>query len=114
MAHTFPNITPQYGASKNSNPNFQRIQMGDGYTQVLRFGLNQNPKQWNLQWNISETDADTIETFLNDRADDGETFDWTPLDESTSYKWRCFSWKKTIPYNNRAQITATFVQFFEP
>tara|TARA_B100000131_G_scaffold320954_1_gene370379 strand:- start:587 stop:928 length:342 start_codon:yes stop_codon:yes gene_type:complete len=111
---TFPDIKPQYGASKNSNPNLEVIQMGDGYSQVLRFGLNQNPKTWNLRWEVSETDADTIETFLNARADDGATFDWTPSDESTSYKWRCFSWSKTIPYTDRAQITATFTQFFEP
>lgn len=111
---TFPNIKAQYGASKSSSPNLQRIQMGDGYTQILRFGLNQNPKQWSLRWEVSETDADTIETFLNARAADGDTFDWTPEDETTSYKWRCFAWNKTISYFNRAQITATFVQFFEP
>ena len=111
---TFPNIKPQYGAVKNSRPNFQRIQKGDGYAQILRFGINQNPKEWNLRWEVSESEADTIENFLNARADDGETFDWTPEDESTSYKWRCFTWSKTIPFLNRASIVATFVQFFEP
>lgn len=111
---TFPSITPKYGASSSSMPKLQRVQMGDGYTQVLRFGLNQNPKEWRLRWEVSETDADTIENFLNARAEDGATFDWTPLDSSTAYKWRCFSWNKTIPYLNRAQISATFTQFFEP
>ena len=111
---SFPSITPKYGASSSNSPNLQQIQMGDGYTQVLRFGLNQNPKTWNLKWDVSESDADTIETFLNARADDGATFDWIPLDSSTSYKWRCFSWNKTIPYLNRASISATFTQFFEP
>tara|TARA_A200000159_G_scaffold161217_1_gene182734 strand:+ start:835 stop:1176 length:342 start_codon:yes stop_codon:yes gene_type:complete len=110
----FPLIQPTYGAAKQSNPNLEQIQMGDGYTQVLRFGLNQNPKQWSLRWEVSETDADTIETFLNARADDGAVFDWTPVDESTSYKWRCLSWNKTIPFQNRASIRATFIQFFEP
>ena len=111
---SFPSITPKYGASSSSSPNLQQIQMGDGYAQVLRFGLNQNPKQWRLRWEVSETDADTIETFLNARAEDGETFDWQPLDSSTSYKWRWFNWTKSIPYKNRATVQATFVQYFEP
>ena len=111
---TFPSIQPTYGAAKSSSPNLVEIQMGDGYTQVLRFGLNQNPKVWNLRWEVSEADADTIENFLNARADDGAVFDWTPVDESTGYKWRCFSWNKTINFNDRASISATFTQFFEP
>ena len=111
---SFPSIQPTYGAAKSSSPQLVEIQMGDGYTQVLRFGLNQNPKVWSLRWEVSEADADTIETFLNARADDGATFDWTPVDSPTGYKWRCFSWNKTISFNNRASISATFTQFFEP
>jgi phage-related protein len=112
---TFPAITPAYGAEKRSAPVVRRVQFGDGYEQRLRFGLNQNPKVLSLTWNnITETDADTIETFLDARADDGASFDWTPPAESTAYKWVCEEWNKTIPYNNRAIITATFRQVFEP
>ena len=111
---TFPAINPQYGSSKASQPKFHEVQFGDGYAQVIRYGLNQNPKEWRLRWEVSETDADTIETFLDARAADGATFDWTPLGSSTSYKWRCFNWSKSIPYLNRATIQATFVQYFEP
>ena len=110
----FPAITPTYGAAKTSKPNMRQVQFGDGYAQVTRFGLNQNPKTWSLRWEISETDADTIETFLDARADDGATFSWTPLDSSTSYKWRCFSWTKSLIYKNRVSLKATFVQYFEP
>ena len=59
----FPAITPTYGAAKTSQPRMKQIQFGDGYAQVIRYGLNQNAKTWNLRWEISETDADTIETF---------------------------------------------------
>ena len=111
---SFPSIQPKYGSSKSSNPKLTQIQLGDGYTQVLRFGLNQNPKVWSLRWEVSEADADTIETFLNARADDGATFDWTPVDSATGYKWRCLSWQKTVPYINRVSISATFIQFFDP
>ena len=113
---TFPSITPRYGAQKTSRPNTRTVQFGDGYQQRLLYGIpsHMNPKEWNLTWEVSETDADTIETFLNARAEDSASFDWTPLDETTSYKWICPEWSKTIPYNNRATITATFRQVFEP
>jgi len=111
---TFPSITPTYGAQKNSKPTIRTTQFGDGYQQRVTFGLNQNPKQWSLTWNVSETDADTIEAFLDARAADAASFDWTPIDEGTAYKWVCLEWSKTIPYVNRATITATFQQVFEP
>jgi len=111
---TFPAITPTYGAQKNNRPNVRTIQFGDGYQQRLTYGINQNPKSWSLTWEVSETDADTIETFLNNRAADNASFDWTPLDEATSYKWICPEWNKSVPYKNRATITATFQQVFEP
>ena len=85
---TFPSITPTYGAQKASAPTNRVVKFGDGYEQVLRFGLNQNPKSWNLTWEVSETDADTIEAFLDARAADGDAFDWTPVDSATSYKSR--------------------------
>ena len=111
---TFPSVTPSYGAQKTSAPSVRTAKFGDGYEQRLTFGINQNPKQWDLTWNnISEANADTIEAFLNARAG-VESFDWTPPDESTSYKWVCAQWSKTIPYLNRATISATFRQVFEP
>lgn len=112
---TFPAVTPAYGARKTSNPKLRTAKFGDGYEQRVSFGLNQNPKEWDLTWqNISEADADTIETFLNARAVDGASFDWTPPDEATAYKWVCEQWSKTIPYTGRATISATFRQVFEP
>jgi phage-related protein len=112
---TFPAITPAYGAEKRSTPRQRVVQFGDGYEHRLTFGRNQNPKEWSLTWNnITESNADTIETFLDARAADGASFDWTPPDEATSYKWVCSSWTKSIPYTGRAVITATFRQVFEP
>jgi len=110
---TFPLITPTYGAQKNSAPVVRTVQFGDGYEQRLTYGVNQNPKVWELTWNVSETDADTIETFLNARAGQ-ESFDWAPPDEATTYKWVCSTWNKSIPYLNRATVQATFRQVFEP
>jgi phage-related protein len=111
---TFPSIAPTYGAQKTSQPKVHQTQFGDGYSQRIRFGLNQNPKSWSLTWEVSEADADTIEVFLDARAFDGASFSWTPPDESTAYKWVCYTWSKSIPYLNRATIQATFTQVFEP
>lgn len=112
---TFPSITARYGISKKSKPNVRIIQYGDGYQQRLTYGLNQNLKIWNPEFqNISETDADTIETFLDARAADNASFDWTPPGESSASKFICLSWTKTIPYNNRATISASFQEVAEP
>jgi len=112
---TFPSIAPDYGAQKKSEPKTKKVAFGDGYEQRIVFGLNQNPKVWTLTFkNLSETDSDTIETFLDARAADSNSFSWSPPDETSTYKWVCESWTKQIPYANRATIQATFRQVFEP
>jgi len=110
---TFPSITPSYGIRKRSEPTVRQVQFGDGYIQRTVFGLNQNLKMYNPTWNnISETDADTISDFLDARGG-SESFDWTPPGESSSSKFICQSWSKTIPYLNRATIQATFQEVAE-
>lgn len=111
---TFPSITPTYGTQKTSQPNFLRQQLGDGYENRITFGLNQNPKVFNLTFQVSETDADTIEDFLDARAANNmESFNFTPPGEASSSKFVCEQWSKSIPYLNRATIQATFRQVFE-
>jgi len=111
---TFPSITPTYGIQKRSAPNVRTVRFGDGFEKRLSFGLNQNPKVYNLTFEVSETDADTIETFLDARAADNANFDFTPPGESSASKFVCEEWSKSIPYLNRATIQATFRQVFEP
>ena len=111
---TLPSLTPSYGAQKNSSPAVTTVAFGDGYEQRTVYGENQDPKQWTLTWqNLSETDSDTLEVFFEARAGK-ESFVWTPPDTTTSYRWVCSSWTKSIPYNNRSTINATFRQVFEP
>ena len=110
----FPSITPTYGVQKSSAPVVRKVQFGDGYEQRLTFSLNQNPKTYNLTFEVSEADSDTIETFLDARADDNASFDFTPPGESTSSKFVCEQWSKSIPYLNRATIQTTFREVFEP
>lgn len=107
--------TPDFGASKGSEPSIRRVKFGDGYEQRLTFGLNQNPKKWELTWTAkSNSDADAIEAFFDARATDAASFTWTPLDESTAYKWICLTWSREHQYANINIIRATFQQVFEP
>lgn len=113
---TFPSIAPTYGVQKRSAPNTRTVRFADGYEHRILFGLaeHQNPKVYNLTFKVSETDSDTIETFLDARALDKASFDFTPPGESSSSKFVCEGWNKSIPYLNRATIQATFREVFEP
>lgn len=111
---TFPAYAPIYSATKKSEPKVRTVQFGDGYQQRLNFGLNQNPKEWSLTFDVTDDDATIIETFLDARAADAASFDWTPPDGTTSYKWVCMSWTRELYDFERSRINATFMQVFEP
>ena len=108
--------TPKYGQQKRSAPNTRTVRFADGYEHRILFGLaqNQNPKIYSLTFEVSETDADTIETFLDARANDSTSFTFTPPGESSASQYVCESWNKSIPYLNRARVQATFREVFEP
>ena len=80
----------------------------------IKFGLNTIPYVWSLTFDVSETVSDTIESFLEARAEDGESFDWQPPGSAVAYKWICLSWRKRLPFVNRASLSMTFQQVFEP
>jgi len=187
---TFPSVTPTYsGFSKKSAPAVRTVRFADGFEQRIFFGLarNQNPKIYNLNFELSETDADVVEAFLDSRANDQESFTFTPPGEgftktgtysqsgttvtisitshgvavgdeltidftsgsavdgvfvvvtsadsntftvtaaasatnsgnvsitlSGAKQFVCETWSKSIPFNDRASISATFRQVFEP
>jgi len=113
---TFPSINPKYGQQKSSQPLTRTVRFADGYEHRILFGLaeHQNPKIFNLTFEVSESDADTIETFLDARANDSASFTFTPPGEASSSQFVCEEWTKSIPYLSRATIQATFREVFEP
>ena len=186
---TFPSITPTYGIRKRSTPKVKVSQLGDGYEFRALYGLplSQDPKVYDLTFNVSETQADIIEAFLRSRVNDQASFTFTPPAEgftktgtysqsgttvtitisnhgvaigdiltidytsgsatdgtfavassadsntftvtaaasatnsgnvsitlSGAGQYVCDTWTKTIPYNNRAIISTTFREVFEP
>ena len=78
---TFPSIQPTYsGFRKTSNPKVKVTKLGDGYEFRALYGLplTQDPKVYNLTFNVSETEADVIEAFLRSRVNDQASFTFTP------------------------------------
>ena len=81
---TFPSVTPTYsGFSKKSAPAVRTVRFADGFEQRIFFGLasNQNPVVYNLNFDLSKTDGDVVSAFLRSRANDQESFTFTPPDE---------------------------------
>ena len=114
---TFPSIEASYPVKKKSQPSTRTVKFADGYQHRILFGLpaHQNGKEFALNWNnLSETDSDTIETFLDARVEDSASFDYTPPNESSAMKFICKTWTKSMNYSNLADISATFIEVFEP
>jgi phage-related protein len=89
---TFPSITPTYGMRKQSKPKVRVTSLGDGYEFRALYGLplSQDPKQYDLTFNVSETNADVIEAFLRSRVADQASFTFTPPAEGFSAKTGTF------------------------
>ena len=79
---TFPSITPSFSILKQEAPKQLLVSLGDGYEHRLTVGLQQNPKVYNLRFtNITDTEAETIQAFLNSRKKDNTSFNFTPPKE---------------------------------
>lgn len=110
---TFVNI-PDVGASKSVKPSVSKVKFGDGYEQRIQKGLNTQPQVWSLTFSArSETETNTIEAFFLARGGI-EAFDWTPPGGTTALKWKCEEWGIVVGKGNLYNISATFIQVFEP
>ena len=110
---TFPITNPVYNTRINARPKVNTLSFGDGFEQRLTEGLNQNPSSVNLTFELSQTDADTAITFLNARVDDGASFDYTLPSETSSRKFVCTSFPRSIPFLNRVTLSCVFREVFE-
>lgn len=112
---TFPNVKPTYGAIKKSAPAIRSIKFGSGYEQRATFGINQNPRVYELEFKVTNRDAEKIETFLDENAGKkGFNFAYTIFsDDDESDTFICRTWNRTMPTIGNASITATFEQVFD-
>ena len=110
---TFPIANPVYNTRITPKPSVNVVSFGDGFEQRLTQGLNQNALSVNLVFELSQTDADTAITFLNSRIDDGASFDYTLPSETSSRKFVCDSFPRSIPFLNRVRLSCVFREVFE-
>ena len=110
---TFPITNPVYNTRINARPKVNTLSFGDGFDQRLTEGLNQNPLSVNLTFELSQTDANTAITFLNARVEDGASFDYTLPSETSSRKFVCTSFPRSIPFLNRVTLSCVFREVFE-
>ena len=76
---------------------------------------NKRLKTIQAKFELSQTDANTINTFLDARFDAGmEAFDYTPSNATSAIKVKCIRRTETIPYLNRVNLSLTFEQVAEP
>ena len=99
---TFPSISPTYGMRKTSSPKVKVSKLGDGYEFRALYGLplSQDPKVYDLTFNVSETDADVIEGFLRSRVNDQASrglhknrdifAKWDNCDHYDHQAWSCY------------------------
>ena len=113
---TFPSITPQYSTQETVNQENIVVKLGDGYQQRFVEGLPANKRliSLNLTFNVSTTDATTIDTFLDARFDDQANFDFTPPHHSSALKFVCKRRSRTAGLSNRVIMNLTFEQVAEP
>ena len=109
----FPNYQPLISGAKRNAPRVRSTRFNDGYEKRISFGLNQNPKILNLTFNLDEEGTTEVETFINDRIDDGDAFDWSPPDSTSTFKWVARSYSKEMFQPGRNKISTTFEQVFE-
>jgi hypothetical protein len=104
--------TPSFSAELQERPIVQRVQFGDSYEQRVAFGINNQPKEWTLQFlQRTNTERDDILSFLRARGA-VESFDWTDPN-GTAAKWICSEWRTSQESFNFNNIYATFRQVFE-
>lgn len=69
---------PSFEATESSKPRVRKFQAGDGYEQRIRFGLNTDPKEWDLTFaERSDVEAAAITAFFESCAG-ATSFTWTP------------------------------------
>lgn len=105
--------TPSFSSPESSRPRVLETELGDGYSQRVRMGLNSDPKTWDLKFdNRSDVEREQIRAFLEAR-NGVESFDWTTIWGQTGRKWICKEWDIDPTHANNNQIRARFQQVFE-
>lgn len=110
-------LSPNYGIQITQRPVKKTLRYADGYEHRLNFGVaaHQNPRFVTLQFNdITETESDTLITFLKARDSDNASFDFTPPSDTSGKFVVDGDYTKRINYAGLASVSVTFREVFEP
>lgn len=104
---------PNFAADFERKSNIKLAAFGDGYSQRIAFGINQQNEQWSLEFkNRTNTERDEIRVFLREMRGQS-AFSWTnPITDATN-KFICNEWSTTFGNHNNSTISATFQRRFE-
>ena len=114
---TFPSIAPLYSTQQTVKQDYVTVKLGDGYQQRLIEGLPANKRLITLQlkFELSQTDADTINTFLDTQFDASQdSFNYTLGSKYSGKKFICVRRTETFPVLNRVKMNLTFEEVAEP
>lgn len=115
---------PSYGSRVSVKPTVNVTKFGDGYEQRVSFGINNQPRTWELTLtNKPLAVADAIVAFLRQQGA-VHAFEWTPPGEPTAPSgmfeaspvpatWVCREWSVQPTSPRHRTITCTFEEVFE-
>lgn len=121
MSQTFSYV-PDFSSKSSLKPNVRVAKFGDGYEQRVQFGINANPQNWSLVFNLrSDTETSALTGFLFEMGA-VTSFFWTPPDAAAAVKFVCRQWSKSPVHGQGTptapaylwNISALFEQVFEP
>ena len=84
----------------------QRVQFGDGYSQILTDGLNAQQETWSCKTGpLDENDAYGIESYLYRKK--GQAFSWTPPNATKTFTAQFEGGFLDLGYSNLASLVLT-------
>jgi phage-related protein len=103
-----PAYKPVYPITKVMKPRQRTAKLPDwGTEQRKTVGQNQTSPEWSVRWILTPAEADILDTFLAERARNGEWFLWTPPG-GIQGRYRCDEWTKLLPNCAWREFEATF------
>jgi phage-related protein len=120
-------LEPSYNSPKDQKPDLDKIKFGDGYEQVALAGINSTQEVFSLNFNKKRRAvAAAMNRFFKGEPegsiynrDPSQWFWWLPPYPlaglgSLPMKVRCENWNVTPVEYDSVNITANFLQSFEP
>lgn len=113
MTSSFPEVAPIYGAQESITQKTRIVRFADGYEHRIAFGLqqHQNPRVLNHTYRAEVGVINTLENFLQERAQDKFSFTLLPNDQS---KFVCENFTVSFINPSIKELKAAFREVFEP